>query len=60
MDFWLYVLLCCALVGFAAIMAGLTMALMSLDPMNMSIIMATGKDAEKLYAAVVAPILRDR
>jgi len=48
------------LVGFAAIMSGLTIALMSIDAMNLSVIMSCGTDSERLYASAIGPLLDDR
>ena len=48
------------LVLFAAIMSGLTLALMSIDAMNLSIIMSSGTDLERVYAAAISPLLDDR
>lgn len=59
-EFFMYVALCVALVLFAALMAGLTMALMSLDSMNISIIEASGSDRERGYARAIAPIIRNK
>ena len=49
-EFWMYVALCVGVVVFSAIMAGLTVALMSLDSMNIAIIEASGTDRERKYA----------
>mmetsp|Transcript_26968 Transcript_26968/g.88177 ORF Transcript_26968/g.88177 Transcript_26968/m.88177 type:complete len:463 (-) Transcript_26968:106-1494(-) len=59
-EFWMYVGICAFLVLFAAIMSGLTISLMSLDPMNLSIIMESGTSSEKRYAAAIAPLIENR
>ena len=56
----MYVGMCAFLVLFAAIMSGLTISLMSLDPMNLSIIMESGTSSEKRYAAAIAPLIENR
>uniref|UniRef100_A0A7S0E099 CNNM transmembrane domain-containing protein n=1 Tax=Hanusia phi TaxID=3032 RepID=A0A7S0E099_9CRYP len=58
--FWMYIMLCVFLVLFAAIMAGLTMALMSLDAMNIAIIEASGTDNERKYASAIKPLIQNR
>ncbi|EKX44953.1 hypothetical protein GUITHDRAFT_71669 [Guillardia theta CCMP2712] len=58
--FWMYIMLCVGLVLFAAIMAGLTMALMSLDAMNIAIIEASGTDNERKYASAIKPLIQNR
>ena len=59
-EFWMYVALCVGLVVFSAIMAGLTVALMSLDSMNIAIIEASGTDRERKFAKSISPILKNR
>jgi len=59
-EFWMYVALCVCLIAFAAVMAGLTVALMSLDSMNIAIIEASGTDRERKFAKAISPILKNR
>ena len=59
-EFWMYVVLCFSLVCFAAIMAGLTVAYMSLDALNIQIIEASGTDHERKYARAILPLLKNR
>jgi metal transporter CNNM len=59
-EFWMYIVLCLSLVCFAAIMAGLTVAYMSLDALNIQIIEASGTDHERKYARAILPLLKNR
>ena len=59
-EWWIHVVACSLLALFAAIMSGLTLAFMSVDSMNLSVILSCGSDLERLYADAMKPLLRDR
>jgi len=59
-DWWFYVTTCAMLVTFAAIMSGLTIALMSIDSLNLSIVKSSGSDVERLYAEAISPLMHNR
>jgi metal transporter CNNM len=60
LEWWVDVVACGMLVLFAAIMSGLTLALISMDSMNLSLILSCGTDRERLYAHAIKPLLQDR
>ena len=60
LDWWIYFSASALLVLFAAAFSGLTIALMSIDPMNLAVITSSGTGAERVYASAIAPLLRDR
>ena len=60
LDWWIYAAASVLLLAFAAIFSGLTIALMSIDQMQLSVILSSGTDVERLYACAVSPLLRDR
>ena len=59
-QFGIYVAICIGLVIFAALMSGLTMALMSLDQMNLSILSISGTQTEQGQARKLSPLLKRR
>eukprot|EP00285_Hemiselmis_virescens_P005152 CAMPEP_0173395488 /NCGR_PEP_ID=MMETSP1356-20130122/32216_1 /TAXON_ID=77927 ORGANISM="Hemiselmis virescens, Strain PCC157" /NCGR_SAMPLE_ID=MMETSP1356 /ASSEMBLY_ACC=CAM_ASM_000847 /LENGTH=472 /DNA_ID=CAMNT_0014354233 /DNA_START=1 /DNA_END=1416 /DNA_ORIENTATION=+ len=59
-EFWIVFTCCMCLVGFAALMSGLTMAYMSIEPLNLSLLQASGTVQEKTYASAIAPLLANR
>jgi len=59
-EWWIHVVACSMLALFAAIMSGLTLAFMSVDSINLSVILSCGTDLERLYADAMKPLLRDR
>ena len=59
-EFGIYVAICIGLVIFAALMSGLTMALMSLDQMNLSILSISGTQTEQGQARKLQPLLKRR
>lgn len=59
-EFWIVAFVCLLLVAFAALMSGLTMAYMSFDTLNLSILEASGTVVEKTYAAAITPLLANR
>jgi metal transporter CNNM len=52
--------MCFVLVIFAALMSGLTMALMSLDQMNLSVLASSGTLEEQRHARTLSPLLKRR
>jgi hypothetical protein len=59
-EWWINKVVCIMLALFAAIMSGLMLALMSVDSMNLSVILSCGTDLERLYAEAMKPLLRNR
>ena len=59
-EFGIILAVCVGLVFFAALMSGLTMALMSLDKMNLSILAASGTPTEQKQARKLRPLLKRR
>jgi metal transporter CNNM len=59
-GFALTLTMCFALVIFAALMSGLTMALMSLDRMNLSVLSTSGTLEEQRHARTLSPLLKRR
>jgi metal transporter CNNM len=59
-GFVLIWMICVGLVLFAALMSGLTMALMSLDQMNLSVLSASGTTEEQEHAKKLSPLLKRR
>ena len=61
LDWWIYFSASALLVLFAAAFSGLTIALMSIDPMNLAVITSSGTGAERVYACLLytSPSPRD-
>ena len=59
-EFVIIWIICVGLVLFAALMSGLTMALMSLDQMNLSVLSASGTMEEQAHAKKLSPLLKRR
>ncbi len=59
-GFAVTLMMCFALVIFAALMSGLTMALMSLDQMNLSVLSMSGTPEEQKHARTLSPLLKRR
>jgi metal transporter CNNM len=57
--FWEYSLICIGLVLFAGIASGLTVGLLSIDPLSLSILKIDGSEEEKKQAEKVEPILKN-
>ena len=55
-EFWQYLIGILILVILGGILAGLTLGLMSLDSVNLEVLMRSGVEQEREYAAKVAPI----
>jgi ankyrin repeat/SOCS box protein 13/metal transporter CNNM len=56
--FWVYLGLSLFLVCFAGICSGLTIGLMSLDPMTLEIVQKGGEPKDRKYAARILPIVK--
>ena len=56
----LFVLASVALVLLAGLMSGLTLGLMSLDVVDLQVILRSGSEREKRYARKIAPVRRKR
>eukprot|EP00041_Stephanoeca_diplocostata_P010911 m.174827 g.174827 ORF g.174827 m.174827 type:complete len:469 (-) comp18336_c0_seq2:94-1500(-) len=57
-KFYEYVGICIALVSFAGIFSGLTLGLLSLDTLNLQVLMRGGDEKSKKYAATLMPIVK--
>ena len=58
-----YVIVCTISLGlviFSAVMSGLTMALMSLDTLNLKVLSASGNETEKSRARILLPFMKHR
>lgn len=61
--FWwqyiLYTCICSFLVCFAGLMSGLTLGLLSIDPMQLNVLKSAGTESEKRAAKRIEPILKN-
>ena len=60
LDFFVILVVCALLVFWAAVMSGLTVALLSMDELNMRIIEASGSAYEIECAQLITPLLKRR
>ncbi|GMY28427.1 DUF21 domain-containing protein At1g47330 isoform X2 [Fagus crenata] len=58
--FALYVLVVIGLVGFAGLMAGLTLGLMSLGLVDLEVLIKSGRPQDRLYAAKIFPVVKNQ
>lgn len=56
-TFWIYIAVSIVLVLLAGLFSGLTIGLMSLDPMNLRILRNSGTPTERKYASRLMPLL---
>ena len=56
--FWIYLGIYVALVLIAGLMSGLTMGLLSLDPMSLAVLSTGGKPQEQKYAKKILPLVK--
>eukprot|EP01027_Heterolobosea_sp_BB2_P013467 GEZU01019431.1.p1 GENE.GEZU01019431.1~~GEZU01019431.1.p1 ORF type:complete len:345 (+),score=38.11 GEZU01019431.1:103-1137(+) len=59
-EWVIYSVACLFLVLFAGVMSGLTLGLLSIDPMQLKVLLRAGTDTEKEYAKKMTPILKRR
>lgn len=57
-EFYEYVGICVALVCFAGIFSGLTLGLLSLDTLNLQVLIRGGDDKSRKYATRLMPIVK--
>ncbi|KAL5746420.1 hypothetical protein ACOSP7_027566 [Xanthoceras sorbifolium] len=58
--FWVYLLVCVALVCFAGLMSGLTLGLMSLSLVDLEVLMKAGLPQDRKNAAKILPIVKNQ
>eukprot|EP01104_Vermistella_antarctica_P021650 TRINITY_DN994_c0_g1_i2.p1 TRINITY_DN994_c0_g1~~TRINITY_DN994_c0_g1_i2.p1 ORF type:complete len:660 (-),score=148.71 TRINITY_DN994_c0_g1_i2:31-1950(-) len=57
-EYWIFWGVACGLVLFAGLMSGLTMGLMSMDTMNLEILINSGTPVNASYASRILPLVR--
>ncbi|XP_073111974.1 DUF21 domain-containing protein At5g52790 isoform X2 [Elaeis guineensis] len=58
--FWVYLLICVALVMFAGLMSGLTLGLMSLSLMDLEVLVKAGQPKDQKSAAKILPVVKNQ
>ncbi|KAH6804592.1 CBS domain protein with a domain protein [Perilla frutescens var. frutescens] len=58
--FWVYLVICVALVCFAGLMSGLTLGLMSLSLVDLEVLIKAGKPEDKKNAEKILPIVKNQ
>ncbi|XP_052186782.1 DUF21 domain-containing protein At5g52790-like isoform X3 [Diospyros lotus] len=58
--FWVYLLICAALVAFAGLMSGLTLGLMSLSLVDLEILVKAGQPQDRKNAEKILPIVKNQ
>ncbi|XP_026409037.1 DUF21 domain-containing protein At2g14520-like isoform X2 [Papaver somniferum] len=58
--FWIYLVICVALVLFAGLMSGLTLGLMSLSLVDLEVLSKAGKPQDRKNAAKILPIVKNQ
>ncbi|KAK0598434.1 hypothetical protein LWI29_034687 [Acer saccharum] len=58
--FWVYLIICVALVSFAGLMSGLTIGLMSLSLVDLEVLMKAGSPQDRKNAAKILPIVKNQ
>lgn len=58
--FWVYLLVCLALVLFAGLMSGLTLGLMSLSLVDLEVLVKAGQPQDRLDAAKILPVVKNQ
>lgn len=58
--FWVYLMICVGLVGFAGLMSGLTLGLMSLSLVDLEVLVKAGKPADRANAAKILPVVKNQ
>ncbi|KAI8548828.1 hypothetical protein RHMOL_Rhmol07G0304500 [Rhododendron molle] len=59
-TFWFYVVIVAGLVGFAGLMAGLTLGLMSLGLVDLEVLMKSGRPQDRIYASKIFPVVKNQ
>ncbi|KAJ9679549.1 hypothetical protein PVL29_021461 [Vitis rotundifolia] len=58
--FWIYLVICIALVSFAGLMSGLTLGLMSLSLVDLEVLAKAGRPQDKRNAEKILPIVKNQ
>ncbi|XP_019177838.1 PREDICTED: DUF21 domain-containing protein At5g52790 isoform X2 [Ipomoea nil] len=58
--FWVYLVICIALVAFAGLMSGLTLGLMSLSLVDLEVLIKAGEPADRKNAEKILPIVKNQ
>ncbi|KAK6155644.1 hypothetical protein DH2020_009892 [Rehmannia glutinosa] len=58
--FWVYLVICVALVCFAGLMSGLTLGLMSLSLVDLEVLIKAGKPEDRKNAEKILPIVKNQ
>lgn len=59
-EFWLFVLIIVGLVGFAGLMAGLNLGLMSLGLVDLEVLIKSGRPQDRIHAAKIFPVVKNQ
>ncbi|WRX17931.1 CNNM [Theobroma cacao] len=58
--FWVYLVICVALVSFAGLMSGLTLGLMSLSLVDLEVVIKAGQPQDRRNAEKILPIVKNQ
>ncbi|XP_024543598.1 DUF21 domain-containing protein At2g14520 [Selaginella moellendorffii] len=58
--FWAYIVLSICLVVFAGIMSGLTLGLMSLELVDLEVLMKSGSPQDRKHAEIIYPVVKEQ
>nr|DAD47088.1 TPA_asm: hypothetical protein HUJ06_017025 [Nelumbo nucifera] len=58
--FWVYLIICGALVAFAGLMSGLTLGLMSLSRLNLEVLVKAGQPQDRKNAGKILPVVKNQ
>ncbi|XP_021279479.1 DUF21 domain-containing protein At5g52790 [Herrania umbratica] len=58
--FWVYLVICVALVSFAGLMSGLTLGLMSLSLVDLEVVIKAGQPQDRMNAEKILPIVKNQ
>ncbi|XP_057975688.1 DUF21 domain-containing protein At1g47330 isoform X2 [Malania oleifera] len=59
-KFWVYVVIIIGLVGFAGLMAGLTLGLMSLGLVDLEVLIKSGRPQDRIHASKIFPVVKNQ
>ncbi|KAJ7283122.1 hypothetical protein O6H91_Y346400 [Diphasiastrum complanatum] len=59
-TFWLYIAIIVGLVAFAGMMSGLTLGLMSLELVDLEVLMKSGASKDQVHAAKIYPVVKNQ